>query len=136
MKPKLGLDVHYHDHHGRTFAAKITKVTSDYTVNLLAFDDGTGALGGPIVPYQDVPWATTYGYAGGWSFTPPDLGMRPDVATACAIPVIGQNVVVGIGAGVFEPPIPVTLEPQPMPIAPPPPVTLVGLLEGIKKEGE
>lgn len=65
-KPYVGQDIHFHPQHGQTVAAKVTKVWSPYCVNLVAFDDGT--LGAATVSYISVSWATSYGYANGFSY--------------------------------------------------------------------
>lgn len=75
--PKLGEDVHYHDHDGRTYAAKVTRVWGAYCANLTVFDDGSGRLGGHTVQMMSVSWATTYGFKGAWSYADDEPSSKP-----------------------------------------------------------
>ncbi len=59
--PMLAQPIHYRDERGSVFAAIITKVLDEQTVNLVAFDDGTGALGATTHAYQGVAKGTAPG---------------------------------------------------------------------------
>lgn len=89
-KPFVGQDVHFHPAHGKTVAAKVTKVWSPYCVNLVAFDDGT--LGAAVVSYISVSWATSYGYENGFSYVEDSPEYKAAAATPkmdVAIPLLG-----------------------------------------------
>ena len=64
QSPKLGQDIYFHGT-GGTLAAKVTKVLDVDTVNLIAFDDGSGALGAALHSYCGVA-------RGEWSFVDPE----------------------------------------------------------------